>query len=80
MMSLWDALRMNMMISYQELVRTFPRDVVKGKLIDVFCGFDSKCLSKQVTISTKDDLRLIDAKVINDQSIKNRFKQYHLKE
>jgi hypothetical protein len=23
-MSLWDALRMNMMISYQELVRTFP--------------------------------------------------------
>ncbi len=25
MMSLWDALRMNMMISYQELVRTFQR-------------------------------------------------------
>ncbi len=25
-MSLWDALRMNMMISYQELVRTFPND------------------------------------------------------
>lgn len=24
-MSLWDALRMNMMISYQELVRTFPK-------------------------------------------------------
>jgi hypothetical protein len=23
-MSLWDALRMNMMISYQELIRTFP--------------------------------------------------------
>ncbi|RXK72498.1 hypothetical protein ET136_14630, partial [Klebsiella pneumoniae] len=23
--SLWDALRMNMMISYQELVRTFPK-------------------------------------------------------
>ena len=23
MMSLWDALRMNMMISYQELIRTF---------------------------------------------------------
>ncbi|MBL1724436.1 hypothetical protein ELD60_06625 [Klebsiella pneumoniae] len=32
MMSLWDALRMNMMISYQELVRTFlssPRDETK---------------------------------------------------
>jgi hypothetical protein len=26
MMSLWDALRMNMMISYQELVRTFLKD------------------------------------------------------
>jgi hypothetical protein len=25
-MSLWDALRMNMMISYQELVRTFPKN------------------------------------------------------
>ncbi|CAM7399547.1 hypothetical protein KLQUCP338B2_15495 [Klebsiella quasipneumoniae subsp. similipneumoniae] len=28
MMSLWDALRMNMMISYQELVRTFPSSAV----------------------------------------------------
>ncbi|SWE40155.1 succinylglutamate desuccinylase [Klebsiella pneumoniae] len=28
MMSLWDALRMNMMISYQELVRTFPNPTV----------------------------------------------------
>ncbi len=28
MMSLWDALRMNMMISYQELVRTFPRKII----------------------------------------------------
>ena len=28
MMSLWDALRMNMMISYQELVRTFPSKAV----------------------------------------------------
>ena len=27
MMSLWDALRMNMMISYQELVRTFLSSV-----------------------------------------------------
>ncbi|ANM84319.1 hypothetical protein A8V37_18145 [Escherichia coli] len=32
MMSLWDALRMNMMISYQELVRTFPSIIfVKNK-------------------------------------------------
>ncbi|HHX2486298.1 TPA: hypothetical protein ACU76E_004814 [Escherichia coli] len=28
MMSLWDALRMNMMISYQELVRTFPNGLL----------------------------------------------------
>ncbi|OMG99174.1 putative fimbrial-like adhesin protein [Escherichia coli] len=30
MMSLWDALRMNMMISYQELVRTFPNEISSG--------------------------------------------------
>ncbi len=29
MMSLWDALRMNMMISYQELVRTFPNTTIE---------------------------------------------------
>ncbi|VGL15533.1 Uncharacterised protein [Klebsiella quasipneumoniae] len=29
MMSLWDALRMNMMISYQELVRTFPNIILQ---------------------------------------------------
>ncbi|VAL79928.1 Uncharacterised protein [Enterobacter hormaechei] len=32
MMSLWDALRMNMMISYQELVRTFLRQEVLCKI------------------------------------------------
>ncbi len=32
MMSLWDALRMNMMISYQELVRTFPKEEVETLL------------------------------------------------
>ncbi len=44
MMSLWDALRMNMMISYQELVRTFPRQEVNifrglyqtGKYSDIY--------------------------------------------
>ncbi|VGE83599.1 Uncharacterised protein [Klebsiella pneumoniae] len=30
MMSLWDALRMNMMISYQELVRTFLKRLRPG--------------------------------------------------
>ncbi|MBW9442015.1 hypothetical protein [Enterobacter roggenkampii] len=32
MMSLWDALRMNMMISYQELVRTFPKAIAPGNI------------------------------------------------
>ncbi|SAF20668.1 Uncharacterised protein [Enterobacter asburiae] len=31
MMSLWDALRMNMMISYQELVRTFLKTQLSSK-------------------------------------------------
>ncbi|MEB1120682.1 hypothetical protein VC870_07625, partial [Citrobacter freundii] len=38
MMSLWDALRMNMMISYQELVRTFPNP----KLPKRISGISSK--------------------------------------
>ncbi len=34
MMSLWDALRMNMMISYQELVRTFPKGLRAGLMLE----------------------------------------------
>ncbi len=34
MMSLWDALRMNMMISYQELVRTFP-NITRASLLHI---------------------------------------------
>ena len=41
MMSLWDALRMNMMISYQELVRTF-HSVNDGK------GCIHDCTIKQI--------------------------------
>ncbi len=33
MMSLWDALRMNMMISYQELVCTFPNGSLAKNLM-----------------------------------------------
>ena len=33
MMSLWDALRMNMMISYQELVRTFHKLLLASEYI-----------------------------------------------
>ncbi|MBO3689533.1 hypothetical protein J5D55_19980, partial [Klebsiella quasipneumoniae subsp. similipneumoniae] len=37
MMSLWDALRMNMMISYQELVRTFPssREITRSAVLTI---------------------------------------------
>ncbi|EFA6263266.1 hypothetical protein E6R31_24330 [Escherichia coli] len=37
MMSLWDALRMNMMISYQELVRTFLNKNTARKIPCAFC-------------------------------------------
>ncbi len=39
MMSLWDALRMNMMISYQELVRTFLSFYIKSTLFNGHCIF-----------------------------------------
>ncbi len=48
MMSLWDALRMNMMISYQELVRTFPNSLIIS-LYFVWAysgGTDENCLVK----------------------------------
>ncbi|AVL18262.1 hypothetical protein B2J95_09505 [Enterobacter cloacae] len=38
MMSLWDALRMNMMISYQELVRTFLSLLVSLFVTPVFAA------------------------------------------
>ncbi len=38
MMSLWDALRMNMMISYQELVRTFLSYATKSEKNEKFSG------------------------------------------
>ncbi|OYI51285.1 hypothetical protein CI688_21690 [Shigella sonnei] len=41
MMSLWDALRMNMMISYQELIRTFPNilNIAPASMPDTFFHF-----------------------------------------
>ncbi|MDX6872392.1 hypothetical protein, partial [Klebsiella pneumoniae] len=47
MMSLWDALRMNMMISYQELVRTFLRFSLRT-------GFHPKCLPNSYQIVVQD--------------------------
>ncbi|MHC9504417.1 hypothetical protein ACYZCU_29610, partial [Klebsiella pneumoniae] len=42
MMSLWDALRMNMMISYQELVRTFPNPETTAASPDMAIPFGLK--------------------------------------
>ncbi len=49
MMSLWDALRMNMMISYQELVRTFPG----GRFTE---SFYSGTFQKNLTVDRRTDL------------------------
>ncbi|SQS09435.1 putative transcriptional regulator [Escherichia coli] len=53
MMSLWDALRMNMMISYQELVRTFPKEKpVEGSPL-----FLLQMCTEQLVESGKFDMR-----------------------
>ncbi len=49
MMSLWDALRMNMMISYQELVRTFLRKLInmrKNNGYNYLTEIDGSCNEK----------------------------------
>ena len=46
MMSLWDALRMNMMISYQELVRTFPKPMKRKEAIKQRVNLDKKGVSR----------------------------------
>ncbi|MCW1435888.1 hypothetical protein OLN68_17370, partial [Citrobacter freundii] len=54
MMSLWDALRMNMMISYQELVRTFPNGIYNVVL------FIHQCLLKSFYESIPRTIKLED--------------------
>ena len=49
MMSLWDALRMNMMISYQELVRTFLNVIQQTDLI----GFVPTCILEYISFQNK---------------------------
>jgi hypothetical protein len=56
MMSLWDALRMNMMISYQELVRTFPRLIhilPDNESIDLILFADHEKIYSQVIFYCK---------------------------
>ncbi|PAS86746.1 hypothetical protein CDN88_01120 [Escherichia coli] len=69
-MSLWDALRMNMMISYQELVRTFlsfgfPVILVGGAILltGIVCTvvlneIDAQChLSEKLKYAIRDGLK-----------------------
>ncbi|MQK20152.1 hypothetical protein EI013_16945 [Escherichia coli] len=51
MMSLWDALRMNMMISYQELVRTFPNTSVDERYFKIYLSVTYPPLSINVVTS-----------------------------
>ncbi|AZJ01210.1 hypothetical protein C5X33_24235 [Klebsiella pneumoniae subsp. pneumoniae] len=51
MMSLWDALRMNMMISYQELVRTFPSTTSKFSSSAIACQDSSNLGSFSLHLS-----------------------------
>ncbi|SRY21643.1 yjbL [Escherichia coli] len=69
MMSLWDALRMNMMISYQELVRTFHnKDATKDKLDNIDATNDK--LDNRGTI--KDKLNNIYGKSIDYSALRHR--------
>ncbi|OJP07758.1 hypothetical protein BK332_09650 [Escherichia coli] len=53
MMSLWDALRMNMMISYQELVRTFLKTKSADKKVfnsvNYLCIIVNKRMTNSIT-------------------------------
>ncbi|TJZ60348.1 hypothetical protein FA013_28405 [Raoultella planticola] len=53
MMSLWDALRMNMMISYQELVRTFlSRVEVAMAMQEKYCTHATTLLREKLNKGT----------------------------
>ncbi|WP_215715344.1 hypothetical protein, partial [Escherichia coli] len=68
MMSLWDALRMNMMISYQELVRTFLRIVhfINNTLVGRIAWI------LRTNIFKSRDLLVLIEKVIQCWGIRNR--------
>ncbi|MFH5141390.1 hypothetical protein [Citrobacter freundii complex sp. 2024EL-00220] len=59
MMSLWDALRMNMMISYQELVRTFPKASVANTLLKAITALEQTQDNKQVVKELHSSLALL---------------------
>nr|WP_309142255.1 portal protein [Escherichia coli] len=62
-MSLWDALRMNMMISYQELVRTFPNETAQTQ-IKAFTAQQDAMESQANTVYKLAQARNIDDKAV----------------
>ncbi|MDK6533124.1 hypothetical protein QP231_23760, partial [Klebsiella pneumoniae] len=70
MMSLWDALRMNMMISYQELVRTFP----KNHWI-VWDGPITTQYGEVISLTTKEN-ELVQLKLFSWGKVKNQIKRH----
>ena len=61
MMSLWDALRMNMMISYQELVRTFLSHLSPSRLHGVVSkSVTLEHLQKELVVLLGETLRIND--------------------
>ncbi|CTW13041.1 T3SS secreted effector EspM-like protein [Escherichia coli] len=66
MMSLWDALRMNMMISYQELVRTFLSFSVRkfsGNILETVRRQSTKDIDEWI----KDERIVYPSRVINQE-------------
>ncbi len=68
MMSLWDALRMNMMISYQELVRTFLKSdmiLTQKTFADILTADASEEEIKRVVVLNKlTDKEEIETKIV----------------
>ncbi|OJP39211.1 hypothetical protein BK340_25950 [Escherichia coli] len=70
MMSLWDALRMNMMISYQELVRTFLSNIIIVHKHQIFARGVSRSqipCSTPIVIRTTDNFPASRVKIILDE-------------
>ncbi|HHG9232536.1 TPA: YadA-like family protein [Enterobacter hormaechei subsp. steigerwaltii] len=61
MMSLWDALRMNMMISYQELVRTFPNTYTDEREVSINARTDSLIATESASRVAGDAQTLVSA-------------------
>ncbi|SAE91289.1 DNA adenine methylase [Enterobacter roggenkampii] len=72
MMSLWDALRMNMMISYQELVRTFPNGFTEDDQYHLASVLEYRSSEGHLVIVSNSDTSLI-------RSLYRNFTHHYIK-